>query len=138
MSIGYFRVWRSEYFPPDDRPTHNRGFRKLNDQPVGVACVQLKRECWIKMDGKWNHSRVFPQAPHYHQQFSDDSPIIWESVSDAEYESDLAFELWPKLSITYRPIRRWLRNVEPYLPPVVGLVVCATGLVMLYLNAGSG
>ena len=40
--------------------------------------------------------------------------FLYEIVNQAEFESDLAFELWPELRVTYRPVRTWLkRNANP-------------------------
>lgn len=101
----YTRVWLCEV--PLDAESDDT-FVKLNEEPVGVTIVRnpaipinitggkIDDVYWTKVGSEWISSdenegvflRAFP-------------------ITEAEYGTDLAFELWPELRSTNRPFRAW-------------------------------
>ena len=91
------RVWITTKV---DEDTHER----LHDQPVGVVRYSTKDfdstdEVWVKVDGKWMSSHR-----------DNDTFVRAYSCTQNEFETDLAFELWPHLKYTARPIRSWFKK----------------------------
>ncbi len=89
------------------------GHRTKNEEPIGVATVRFRNlNIWAAV-GKWKfiHAKKFVLVP----------------ISRAEYETDIAFELWPELTLIRYPNWVWrLKELDWF-------VVCINGLSFLTL-----
>ena len=92
----YARVWLTAKM--------GESFVKLREEPSGVVEFFTKDtdstdEVWVKINGEWVSS---------HQDHG--TFVRAYTITKVEYETDLAFELWPKLKYTSRPIRSWFKK----------------------------
>ncbi len=100
---------------------------KTDDEPIGVIAVDCDTEFWIRLDGRW-----VPDGPDLASDGTEG--FVYDVITKAEYESDLAFGLWPKLKTTSRPIRKWLRSSKQRLfkwNGVAALLGFAAGMFLI-------
>ncbi len=99
----YARVYPAEY------SMHDLCMVRKDDTPIGVISVEDDRQFWMKIDGKWQGDGP-PSIMNKR-----DPGFYYEIITRAEFESDLAFGLWPELKTTHRPVRQWYRRSKQQL-----------------------
>ena len=105
-------------------------FDRVSEEPVGVVHADMGTEFWLKIDGQWR-SR--------HEMTADKKGFVYEIVSQSEYETDLAFELFPTLKITYRPVRQWIKRNTNKIWTYNLMATCAgMGATFSFLDMAAG
>ena len=95
----YGRVWECYNCPSTG------SLKKISEEPIGVITTNIPKqtltenELWVKHDGEWKSS---------HQK--NDVFVRAYPITKEEYETDLAFDLFPKLKITSRPVRTYIEK----------------------------
>ena len=105
-------------FVDDDEPLYARvqlcqlvnGEVRYGEEPIGIIQVSSKdvaymkkknTTTWVKYEGNW---------------ISSDQREAWfvraVPITKIEYETDIAFELFPKLPVTRRPVRSWVKDTN--------------------------
>lgn len=136
LGMEYYRVWRAhiDIVANDPPGGHFQGVTtvavKSDEEPYGVVSVKHGHIFWLKIDGKWIDS-VDSSGNIGEESF------ILERINQAEYESDLAFELWPKVRVQYRPIRKWAKANRGILEKWNAILACitSTGCFQVLSNA---
>lgn len=98
-NLHHARVWLCKVEPGE-------GIKKLGEEPIGIVKIpksmnSIKNEVWVKHDNEWISS-------HQENEFF----VRAYPITEVEYESDIAFGLFPILPITRRPIRTWAKQPE--------------------------
>ena len=71
------------------------------DEPCGVARINLDKQYWLKLDGRWHDSATNHTVRE---------GFVYDIISQAEFETDLHFDLWKELPVSYRPVRQWFKR----------------------------
>lgn len=110
--LQYARIWRCK--------GDAKEMRKIDDEPVGIIATRhlTPDGIWVKVGWKWISSNS-----------EDDIFVRGDVIDKSEYETDLAFELFKKLRVTNRPIRRWLKQHKIWIRWLnrIAVVFSATG-----------
>ena len=94
----YARVWHYRWVGEETE--------KVLDEPVGIIIRRRIPELWVKVSGKWlTWGTTKKTLKHPRREF-----VMVDGITKAEYETDLAFGLFKKLRVTYRPVRSFIKR----------------------------
>ena len=96
LPLRYARVWHRRW-------NTESVLENVCDEPVGIVHIRdmPQNSSWIKIGWKW--------IPHASGELGKDTAYL-EFISKPEYETDLAFGLFKKLRVTYRPVRTFINR----------------------------
>lgn len=110
-STHYTRVFRCV------RDNMEGDFHHLDEEPVGVTIVRNPAiPIPVGMNGKMRDGIYWTKVGNewMSSDSNDDIFLRAYAITKTEYETDLAFSLWPELRTTNRPVRAWT-NLNRYL-----------------------
>jgi len=126
----YARIWLCK------STGHGDDYEKIGDEPIGIVKMGGKLrekasnrrvEAWVKHNGAWISSdlrnEVFVRA---------------FTISETEYETDLAFDLFPTLDYTFTcPFNLWIKKKESKQKIIKWNILSATIISLPFSCAGS-
>ena len=92
-----FMRWRLKDQPVKGEVCYHRIYDTedtRNHEPIGILAADWSKKFWLKINGEELLRGKF----------------VAKQISQAEFESDIAFGLFPVMKANYRPIRSWLQR----------------------------
>ncbi len=108
LPLRYARVWLYTW-------NEDGVFVPVNDEPTGIVLIRdmPQNSSWIKVGRKWFQtvSGLPSKLPAFLPDTGTGKRVAYLSfISQPEYETDLAFGLFKKLRVTYRPVRTFINR----------------------------